>query len=276
MKIGCGTILFRKFELERSLEAIRKIGYTRFETQAAGSWCPHVDVEKDDPENLVKLKNKYGFEEITGLWSYNGNIIGNPQVTETGVRSIEWAAAAGIPIIHIGDGHKPEGMSEDMAFGILEERLSVILEAAKKNGVKVAIEPHGTFSLTSSGLKRIMSLGGPDVLGINYDACNIFRASYVESGNGQSNWRGIDGKEDELEILKEISDRVIHCHAKDIDSEGFCVALGNGLVKVKDCVDYLKGIGYDGVVSLETEGGDDFDAIVALAEKSFDYLQNLI
>ena len=65
MKIGCGTVLFRKFELERSLAVIRDIGFEYFETQAVGPWCPHVNVDKDDPESLVKLKEKYGFKEIT-------------------------------------------------------------------------------------------------------------------------------------------------------------------------------------------------------------------
>lgn len=276
MKIGCGSVLFRKFELERSLEAIRNIGFEYFETQAVGPWCPHVNVETDDPENLVRLKNKYGFKEITGLWSLDGNIISNKKSVESGIRSIEWAAAAGIPILHTGDGHKPKDMSDEDAYLVLEEKLSAILEAAKKYGVKVAIEPHGTFSLTLAGLKRILSIGTPDVLGVNYDACNVFRASYVESGNNKSGWACTEGKEDELEVLRGISDRIIHCHAKDINGEKQCVAVGDGLVNVKGCIEHLKNIGYSGVVSVETEGGDDFDEIVALAKKSYEYLNSVI
>ena len=276
MKIGCGTVLFRKFDLERSLEAIRNIGFEYFETQAVGPWCPHVNVEKDDPEELVRLKNKYGFKGITGLWSLNGNIISNPNSVESGVRSVEWAAAAGIPMIHTGDGRKPVDMSDVEAYAVLEERLGIILEAAKKHGVKVAIEPHGAFSLTLSGLKRILSLGDADTLGVNYDACNVFRASYVESGNGKSGWQCADGKEDELEVLRGVADRVIHCHAKDINGDRQCVSVGSGLVNVKGCVEYLKNIGYDGVVSVETEGGDDFDAIVELAAQSYKYLNSVI
>ena len=61
MKIGCGTVLFRKFELEPSLAAMREIGFEYFETQAVGPWCPHVNVDSDDPEDLVRLQKKYGF-----------------------------------------------------------------------------------------------------------------------------------------------------------------------------------------------------------------------
>jgi len=275
MKIGCGTVLFRKFGLERALEAIRDIGFEYFETQAVGPWCPHVNVEKDDPETLVGLKNKFGFKEITGLWTLNGNIISNPESVASGILSVQWAAAAGIPIVHTGDGHKPDGMSGEEAFKVLGDRLAPILEEAKKLGVKLAIEPHGAFSLTSAGLKRILSLGTEDVLGVNYDACNIFRASYVESGSGKSGWKESERGENELEVLRSVRGRVIHCHAKDVNEEKQCVALGEGLVDVKGCVEYLRDTGYDGAVSLETEGGDDFEEIRLLAKKSFGYLSAL-
>ena len=276
MKIGCGTVLFRKFDLEKSLAAIREIGYEYFETQAVGPWCPHVNVETDDPEDLVRLKNKYGFKEITGLWSLNGNIIANENAVESGIRSIEWAAAAGIPVLHTGDGKKPKDMSDTDAFKVLEEKLSLILEAARKNGVKVAIEPHGSFSLTGAGLGRILSIGDADVLGVNYDACNIFRAGYVESGNNKSGYKTEGNGEDEVGVLNAVVDRVFHCHAKDINSEKQCVAVGDGIVNVKGCVELLKNNGYGGVISVETEGGDDFDAIVALAARSYAYLNNII
>ncbi len=276
MKLGCGTVLFRNFDLERSLDAIRNIGFEYFETQAVGPWCPHVNVEKDDPERLVKLKEKFGFKAITGLWSLNGNILANPNSVASGVRSIEWAAAAGIPVVHMGDGHKPEGMTEEDAYKVLGEKMQVLLEAAKKNNVTVAIEPHGTFSLTAKGLKRIMELGDSAYLGINYDGCNVFRAGYVESGNGVSGWQGNEHGANEVDVLSGIVDRVVHCHAKDIDAAGNCVAVGEGLVNVKGCVELLKKSGYQGVVSVETEGGDDFDQVVDLATKSYQYLSKLI
>ena len=276
MKLGCGTVLFRKFDLEKSLDAIRNIGFEYFETQAVGPWCPHVNVEQDDPERLVQLKNKFGFREITGLWSLNGNIISNPNSVASGIRTIEWAAAAGIPVVHTGDGHKPTDMSVEDAYKILQERLSAILEAAKKYNVTLAIEPHGTFSLTADGLKNMMAMGDPAHLAINYDACNIFRSGYVESGNGQSGWQGNEKGANETAVLAQVIDRVVHCHAKDINPERVCVAVGDGIVNVKGCVELLKQHGYSGVVSVETEGGDDFDQVVALAQKSYRYLDSII
>ena len=121
-----------------------------------------------------------------------------------------------------------------------------------------------------------MTLGEPDVLAINYDACNILRAGYVESGNNRSGYKTEGMGEDELVVLKGIADRVVHCHAKDINREKVCVPVGDGIVNIKGCVEHLKAIGYAGAVSVETEGGDDFDEVVALAAKSYAYLDRLI
>lgn len=277
MKIGCGTVVFRRFELEPSLEAIRKAGFEYFETQAIGPWCPHVDVYRDDPEMLVKLKNKYGFKGITGLWALDGSLIANEKCVTSGKRVIEWAAAAGIPVVHMGDGHKPEGMSDEDAFKTMSENIQPILECARKNRVKIGIEPHGTFSLTLKGLKRIMELGDSDVLGINYDAANIFRACFVDTGNRGARWQKIESHEDELEVLDKLSCRVVHMHAKDLNEQRHCVPVGKGLVKVGACIQLLKDRGYDGVVSLETEGDDgDFNSTCELAAESYKYLSGIV
>ncbi len=276
MKLGCGTVLFRQYDLQRALGAIREIGYEYFETQAVGPWCPHVDVYKDDPVKLTELKNKFGFKGITGLWSLDGNIISNPKAVESGIRSIEFASEAGIPVLHTGDGHKPEGMTDEYAFKVFEEKMLKILEVAKKKGVKVAIEPHGSFSLTKDGLLKILSISTPDVLGVNYDACNIFRAGYVESGLGKSGYKSTGTNGNEVEVLTAVSDRVFHMHAKDINASGDCVAIGEGLVDVKNCVKHLKNINYNGVISLETEGNNTFEEAVDLAKKSYITLSKYI
>ncbi len=276
MKIGCGTVNFRKYKLDIILPALREIGYEYFETQATGPWCPHVDVFNDEPQALVDLKNKYGFKAITGLWCKNGNFIANPDCVSSGIRCVEWAAAAGIPVVHMGDGNKPENMTDEDAWKALECNLAPVLEVARKKGVKLAIEPHGAFSLTGTGLKKFLTLGSPDVLGVNYDGCNVFRGGYVESNNNESGYKNIDSDCDELEVLKLISDRVVHVHAKDINKNGDCVALGTGLVKVKECIQHLKHVGYDGVISLETEGNDEFDDALELARQSFVFLTRVI
>ena len=272
MKISCSTVVFRKETLDKALSAIREAGYDYIETQAISPWCPHADVDNDDPVAYAEHIANFGFKGITGLWMPHGNLITDEQSVEYGIRTIEWANAAGIPVIITGDGMKPKDIDDDSAFGILEERLSRMLEYARRLQVKVAIEPHGTFSLSSSGLRRLMSISEEPWLGINYDAANIFRAGYIESKEDSFGWAVKEKGEDEVSVLSSISDRVVYFHAKDLH-QNMCTALGDGEVKVSECIKILNNQGYKGTYSLETEGNESFEDSVIIASKSLKFLK---
>ena len=272
MKKGCSTIVFREFELDRALEAIVRTGYSYFETQAINSWCKHVVLGQDDPVKFAEKAKSYGLG-VTALWTPEGALIPAGDICiPTITTAIEWAGAAGIPVVNFGDGHKPEGMTDEEAFKRLSDRLHVLLEVAKKNNVILALEPHGTFSLTAEGLKKILSISDSPYLGINYDCANINRAGYVESHGGASSWKATGKGSNEVEILESIVDRVVHFHAKDVKENGECTALGTGTVDVAGCIQVLKKHGYEGVVSLETEGGIPFEEAEELARVSSLYL----
>ena len=232
MRIGCGTVAFRTLPLKDALNRIKKAGYKYVETQATGPFCPHVDVDRDDPKKFKKLIEYFGFEGVTALWSTHGAIIPDELSLEYVDKCIRWAKEANIPVVNIGDGMKPEDMSEDEAWEILEERLIKILNTAEENETYLAIEPHGTFSLTSEGLERIMCISKSKWLGINYDTANIHRAVYVETKDGTYMRKLAGEKKDEVTILKEIVKRVVHVHVKDVKGTE-CVALGTGEVNIK-------------------------------------------
>ena len=271
MKIGCGTVCLRKLPLKEALERIRRGGYEYVETQATGPWCPHVDVEKDDPQKFRQLVGSFGFKGVTGLWSFHGAIIPDAKSVEGITRTLQWAKEAGIPVVHAGDGKKPDAMSEADALKVLGERLAAILEVADKCKVYLAIEPHGTFSLTADGLKKIMALSPSTWLGINYDTANVHRATYVETANGAYKWALFGQRQDEVATLKAVADRVVHMHVKDVKGAK-CVALGEGDVNIRGCVDVLKARGYTGVLSLETEGDATVEETQKLIETSYRYL----
>jgi sugar phosphate isomerase/epimerase len=256
MKIGCGTVSFRKRPLREALERIRRAGYEYFETQATGPWCPHVDVVKDDPLAFRKLADDLGFKGVTGLWA-GGDM----------AKTIHWAQAAGIPIVHTGDGHIADSVSEEDALKQLRDRLASILEVAEKCRVYVAIEPHGNFSLTADGLKKIMALSDSKWLGINYDTANVHRVMCP----GAYSFRIFGRRQNEVAALDAVADRVIHVHVKDVVGPK-CVALGEGEVNVLGCLRVLEKHRYAGVVSLETEGDLDTTQTQRLIEASRAYL----
>ena len=259
MKIACGTVTFREYPLEEALNRIKKAGYEYVEPQATPPFCPHINVDKDDPAKFKQLIKNIGFKGATALWTTHGALIPDPKCVEYGKKCVEWAAAAGIPGINLGDGFKPKEMSDADALKRVEERLTLILETAEKCRVYVAIEPHGTFSLNAEGLKKLMSLSDSKWLGINYDTANVHRASYVESKGESYVWKSTGIKRDEVAVLKAVAGRIVHLHVKDVRGEE-CVALGQGEVNVKGCLEVLRDSHYRGPISLETEG--DFSADV--------------
>jgi sugar phosphate isomerase/epimerase len=260
MKIGCGTVSFRRQPLREALERIRRAGYEYVESQATGPWCPHVDVLKDDPQTFRKLVDNLGFKGVTGLWA-GGDM----------TKTIHWAQAAGIPVVHTGDGHIADSVSEEDALKQLRDRLAGILEVAEKCQVYVAIEPHGNFSLTADGLKKIMGLSESKWLGINYDTANVHRVTYAKNAPGAYGFRIFGRRQDEVATLDGVADRVIHVHVKDVVGTK-CVALGEGEVNILGCLRVLQRHKYTGVVSLETEGDLDVDQTQHLIETSRAYL----
>lgn len=269
--IACGTVTFRNCSLEEALNRIKKAGYEYVEPQATAPFCPHVDVDKDDPEKFKQLVKNMGFKGATALWTTHGAIIPDPQSVEYGKKCAQWAAAAGIPGINIGDGFKPEEMSDEDALKVVEERLVQILETAEKCKVYVAIEPHGTFSLSAEGLKKLMSLSDSPWLGINYDTANIHRAAYVETKDGRYAWKSARKKSDEVAVLKEVISKVVHVHVKDVIGND-CVALGRGKVNIKGCLEIIKNNNCMSPISLETEGNFDAETGEKLVTESRQYL----
>jgi len=272
MKLACGTVLFRQHPLDKALAAIREIGYEYVETQSVGPWCPHVDVTTDDPIAYADKVRAHGFKGTTALWMRHGTILSSDVCVGWAIRTLEWAKAAGIEVVNTGDGYKPKDMSDEDAFKVYEERMAQILEACERLQTKIAIEPHGTFSLTGDGLTRLMSYSDSPWLGVNYDACNIYRASYVESRGDSFLKVEVEKKESEAEVLKRVVDRVVHVHAKDY-KDGKCQALGDGNVNLDACFQVLKDGGYNGAISLETEGDEPFEVSVDYAKRSFEFLK---
>jgi len=275
MKIGCGTVSFRKQSLEEAMRRIAQAGYEYVEPQATAPFCPHVDPWRDDPLRFNRQVAEMGFKGASALWSSHGAIIPDAQCVSGITQTIRWAKEAGIPVVNAGDGKKPDNASEEDALKLMCDRLAVILDVAQRCGVYLAIEPHGTFSLTADGLKKIMGLSASKWLGINYDTANVRRATYVETVAGAYSWTPFGKRQDEVATLEAVMDRVVHVHVKDVVGAK-CVALGQGDVNIKGCLAVLRRHGYDGVVSLETEGEFGADEGQRLIEASRAYLVGIM
>ena len=139
----------------------------------------------------------------------------------------------------------------------------------------LAIEPHGTFSLTADGLDKIMGLFDSKWLGINYDTANVHRVTYTKTAVGAYPSEPFGRRQDEVATLKAVADRVVHTHIKDVVGLD-CVPLGEGTVNIAGCARFLQQHGYSGVLSLETEGDLDVEQNQRLIELSRAYLKGVL
>jgi len=275
MKIGCNTISFRRYPLEKALETVAEAGYEYVEIEGNLAWCSHVDPYKDDPIKFMDLVKGYGFKGISAICAHREMISDQNAVADV-KQALTWAKAAGVPVVITDEGSLPDGMSEKEGLDIIKSRLVKMVEKAEEEKTYLALETHGYFSLTPGGMEKLLSLAPSDWLRVNFDLANPHRGDYVGTNRDGYAWKLNSSKKgDEVAILKPIANYVVHVHAKDVIGRK-AVTLGKGEINIKECLRTLKQNGYEGVLSFETEGEDSFEENKKMLKESLRYLKQLL
>jgi sugar phosphate isomerase/epimerase len=275
MKIGCNTVAFRKYDLGFALERIVRAGYTCVEVEANLSWCDHVRTDEHDP---VKFREKVlgaGLTEISCIGSHR-ELISEKTAEEDLRHSLEFAAGAGVPVVATGEGRLLEGMSQEEALEILRPKLERLAQTAEKCKVYLAMEPHGSLSLSPGGLEKILALAPSPWLVVNFDTANPHRGDYVGTTHEGFEWKLDEAaKGDELAVLRPVAAKVKHVHWKDVVGRQ-AVTLGAGEVKLEEELVILRNAGYNGVLSYETEGWEEPDESQKMIEQSLKNTEALL
>jgi L-ribulose-5-phosphate 3-epimerase len=275
MEIGCNTVAFRKFDLDFALEKIASAGYEYVEVEANLAWCPHLDPWKDDPIQFKDKIKSFGFKGVSAVGSHRELITSEQGVNDI-ERSLIWAHEADVPLILTGEGRKPEAMSVETALQILQERLERLTRVAEANQVYLAMEDHGSISLTPDGLPNIIKLVESDWLVVNFDTANIHRGDYVGTNREGYEWKlGAKTSYSETELLKKVAHRVKHLHIKDVIGRN-AVTLGTGEINIIGCLNILKEAGFTGVLSYETEGWEEPEEAEEMIKQSREFLINAL
>ncbi len=222
----------------------------------------HIHTEQSDPQQINAMKRQHRVE-LSAVDAHASLLL--PQVGVPYLRrAIEFAAELECPIVVSDEGPVPEEwMSLDQAFDVMCISLEAIIPHAQSHGVRYAMELHNALTARPDMLKKLLTRFGPDELGVNFDTGNSFLA-----GN------------DPVEYLREVADRVIHVHIKDIPSEQLHlrgrvtgtrvgVAAGEGEIDLPGVVAVLSEAGYDGVLSVECD-------TLEQARRSLTYLRWLL
>ncbi len=178
--------------------------------------------------------------------------------------AIRYASDLGAPVVNTDEGIKPAWMSEEMAWEMMRYSLTVVAQTAERYGVFVGIEPHGVYTTTVEGLLRIVDLVPSPWIKINFDTGNSYLAG-----------------SDPITDLKQVAGKVVHVHAKDIafdmaeEKRGHVTgtpvgcACGDGVVDWSQVVEILRGVDYEGVLSVEC-------GTVPQAERSIEHLRQVL
>jgi sugar phosphate isomerase/epimerase len=254
---------------EQGVEIAAGLGYRHIEPMVHTGWELLSEVGyfhsfslEEDPLLMRDICARHGVDvvSVSGHSPLMKPEAAVPRLT----RSILLADALGARWVNTDEMLRPAWLDGDDAFAheIMRYTLTRADQVARRHGVDVCIEPHGVYTKTAAGLRRIAELVPSPRIGVNWDTGNSFLAGY----------------EDPYDALESVKDLVRHVHAKDISTEhaerergvvtGTPVgcACGDGVVDWDRVLSILAG--RDLVLSVEC-------GTIEQAERSLAYLQRV-
>ena len=185
------------------------------------------------------------------------------------LRTIQFARALGCPRVDTTDGgRKPEGYTDDEVMALMKQYYRVVLEWAARYDIIINVEPHGPYTTNPDTMEQILNFYDSPYLRMNFDTGNVFIAG-----------------QDPVAFLRRFRDKVSHCHIKDVSEElaravrggqtgiaSSVVGIGEGVNadNIAGCIELLKEINWDGVLSIECE------AAPGKVEQSLEWLRKQI
>jgi sugar phosphate isomerase/epimerase len=168
-QIGCMTLPYGAFPVERAMEGIAKAGYKymAFGNRHQGKDTIPVEAPASHARELAQRARDLGTEPLLMFGVY---YIEQPAAVETYKRRIEQAAAGRIPyILAFGS---PKDPSTDYPVWI--QHLKEIGPLARAAGVTVVIKQHGGNTATGKQCARILEEVGDEGVRMFYDAGNTW------------------------------------------------------------------------------------------------------
>lgn len=256
MKVGMLTAPFSKEPFSAVLEFADAASIPCLEVVAfPGS--KHIDPAKLDKAGAAKILQELAERdlEITSLGYYTCDITVASKVRdvqEHAKKTIDAAAMLGVKTVCMLSGFPAPGMTKIQTIRkVLTKAFKPILAHARKKNVNIALENWFETCLQGIDTFEAMFDAIPDAnFGLNYDPSHLYHQEC-----------------DHLLPIAMYPNRIFHTHAKDtlvdkgkrasvgIYGEGWWryVIPGFGNINWGEYVSHLRGIGYDGVLSIEHE-----------------------
>ena len=186
--------------------------------------------------------------ELSGLSLGNNFALENKQELQeqidTVLAGIDLAAAVGAPVSRIFGGHlHPEDRAKPdvlkASFDRIIDALNIVVQAAEKSGVVLALENHGGLPASADEQIAVLEAINSPNLKATIDVGNYMQV-----------------KENGHESLRKVVDYAAYIHFKDNhwDTPIKACTLGDGDVDLAACLSILDEANYQGYIAIEYEG----------------------
>ncbi len=273
MRVGCFALIQPFAPIQRQFQLIREMG------------IEHADVTDNHDGGILGVE--YGFTASLSLDSHpskvrkmaedagvrlsafcaHANLLDppSPDIYSTNqiIKAIRLAAALGIKHVITTEGDPKtefgKSLTHEQRIFAIRERLYEPLRWAEELQVELLLETHGIVTDDPAGMEELLDvLGHDETLGVCLDTGN--------------SWLG---GADPAEHVRRFGKRIKHVHWKDIGSEWTAkrgehfgcgmatIAVGDGIVNLREVFDALVAAGFDGDTTLEIAGADNVKRSVA-------------
>lgn len=260
MNIGCFALVSPFTTLDRQLTQIASMGFRHADiTDNSDGACLGAEFGftalaslDANPHDLKRLFDSHGITitsfcahanllDPTAPWRY-----GTAQI----IKAVRAAAAIGVHHVITTEGESSTDfgnrLTEEERLLLIAEKLCEPLRVAADHGVKILFEPHGPISDSMENTEKLLDRCASDALALNLDTGNLWL------GGG-----------DPVEYVKKFGSKIEHVHWKDMPASmapsrgksfgcGMAtIALGDGVVPIKQVLLELKKAGFNGDTTLE-------------------------
>ncbi len=195
-------------DFRKGVEVAARLGYRYVEPMVHTGWellsevgYFHSFSMEEDPLLMKEICNDAGVR--VSSFSGHSPLMKPEAAVPRLTRAIQYADFHDARFVNTDEMIKPGWMDDEQAHDVMRYTLTRASMVAERHQVFLCIEPHGVYTKTSAGLRRIVELVPSPWIGVNWDTGNPYLA----------------GAEDPYDGLERVRDLVRHVHAKDIGLE---------------------------------------------------------
>lgn len=236
MKLAFSTLGCPEWDINQILDAARMHGYDGVELRFYRGSYDLGTALAEFPGGPGEFRRRFEAAGIAICCLDTSVVLSEPgdSIAE-GEQMIELALALGAPYLRVFGGDVPENEDRESCRRRAADKLSRLGERADEQGLRVLLETHDAFS-SGKQVAELLEAAGDRGIGVIWDV-------HHPAAMGET----------PAETAQLIGSRTYHVHVKDGKGGGELCLPGEGDVPLRETIEALHGLGYQGYLSFEWE-----------------------